>query len=61
VKYAKVGMHIQTLKGSRYVHLRVSDVTDQDTVEVDDDGTPVVVTRLSEPPNWAVNRFAEGD
>jgi hypothetical protein len=58
VRYAKVGHHVQVLVGTRFFHAQVTEVTDQDTVEVSIKGaTPVAAARLAGPPRWQVNRF----
>jgi len=46
---------------TRYIHGRVTEVTDQGTIRVSiKGGTPVVALRLGDPPAWRVNRFGAG-
>lgn len=73
MKQVKVGMFVQVLRDvdlkldppgdtvSMYDHMRVTEVTDQDTIKVKfRDGNELVALRLGEPPNWRVNRFGIG-
>jgi hypothetical protein len=49
---------VQVLVGDRYFHAQVTEVTNQDTVEVSIKGAaPMAATRLAGPPRWQVNRF----
>lgn len=57
MKQVKVGMHVQVLDTGRYFHAQVTDVTDQDTIEVDLDGATTIATRMAGPPGWQANRF----
>ena len=62
MKQVKVGHHVQVLIGSRFFHAQVTAVTDPDTVSVSVKGaTPVVATRLVDPPRWRVNLFSTVD
>jgi preprotein translocase subunit YajC len=56
MKYVKVGHHVQVLSGDRYFHAQVTEVTDQDAIEIDLDGVPTPATRVV-GEGWLANRF----
>lgn len=62
MKIVKERMYVSVLKDARYVHARVTSVTDQNTIAVEYGNLPYVATRLSgDPlPLWRVNRFGAG-
>lgn len=72
MKQVKAGMHVQTIRDvdmkkdapnapiTKYQHLRVTSVTDQDTITVDVAGADLIALRLGDDPHWRLNRFGVG-
>jgi len=63
VKFVKTGMYVAVVRDMpdpRFLHAQVTAVADQDAITVVYGDVEYAATRLSDPPNWRVNKFGAG-